>query len=423
MNGLGIHIWNGLDRDRRYLLLTLLERLATENPQRFDAWRPLVEAELRGGAGVEQLQAWVTLDAFARATGVSSDEWELPSDEPHSHGSIVRVAEQLLDAPRETMGTVGLSYGRASARQIAHMFAAAIDENKATVEALVANHLNNVLNIDSPVDGRPGEEVLDGDMKMVHGDGVIETLDFLMAEARAGCFGTVVPRAVAQALLMNDEPRLLTSSGLLASDIEAWPIDDTLEELIARGEGALREVLVPVASAGMATGERLLAAEVETYSRKHDVVLHYETGWAKDILAHDAKHPPLTFNGRAHLLYERAGYEPYQSRTAGWFTFRAGGLGTFVHSNIAVMPASVWRMFGWQPSPINPLMWTHNDKLVARCELIRGPIRETAQDFLHRQPVLLRWVVSDSAFEAAAARIGAPIREAVEVEVAPVQLN
>jgi len=419
-NALGVEIWNGLDRERRYLLLTLLERLATEHPSHFAVWQPLAEAELRAGGGVEQLQAWVTLDAFARATAVPPDRWQLPSDEPHMHGEIARIAERLLEIPRNTMGTVGLSYGRSSARQIAHMFAAAIGEDKAIAEALVADHLNNLATRASSADIRPPEEILDGDMKMVHGDGVIETQDFLMEEARAGCFGVVEPRALAQALLMNDEPRFLTNSGIAASDAGAWPIDDALDALVSRGEAAVREALVPIASAAIAESECLLAAELETYSRGHDVILYYETGWMKDVLAHATRHPPLTFNGRAHLLSGEAGYEPRQSKAAGWFTFRAGGLGTFIHSNISLMPAGIWRMFGWEPAVGNPLIWMCEERVVARCELVRGPIRDTVQDFLHRQPVLLRWVVDQSAFEAATASIGVPIRASVELEVAAV---
>jgi len=318
------------------------------------------------------------------------------------------------------MGTVGLSYGRSSARQIAHMFAAAIGEDKAIAEALIADHLNNLATRALSADIRPPEKILDGDMKMVHGDGVIETQDFLMEEARAGCFGVVEPRALAQALLMNDEPRFLTNSGIAAPDAGAWPIDDALDALVARGEAAVREALVPIASAAIAESECLLAAELETYSRSHDVLLYYETGWMKDVLAHAARHPPLTFNGRAHLLAGEAGYEPRQSKAVGWFTFRAGGLGTFIHSNITLMPAGIWRVFGWEPSVATPLIWMCEKRVVARCELIRGPIRDTVQDFLHRQPVLLRWVVDRSAFEAATASIGAPIRASIELEVAGV---
>lgn len=423
INTSGATVWEGLDRDRRYLLLALLERLATECPRHFAAWLPLVETELRVGRGAEQLQAWVTLDAFARATGLATGTWQLPTDEPHDHGSIIRVAEQLLDVPRATMGTVGLSRGRSNARPVAHRFAVAVGEDPATAEALVADHLNTLACGEPVLTPRARGQVLDGDMYIVHGEGVIETLDFLTAEVRAGCFGVVPPRALAQALLMNDEPRFFTTSGLIAKDPGAWPIDDALEALLGRGEGTLEEVLVRAASAGLADGEMLLAAELETYSRKHDVIFYYETGWVRDTLAQASASAPLTFNGRAHLLYGGGGYEPRQSKTVGWLTFRAGGLGSFVHANVSMMPAGIWRTFGWAPSVENPLVWVENGCIVARCEFIRGPIRNTVREYLHRQPVLLRWVVDGRALDAAAARVGMPFRTAIDVEVEAIDLD
>ena len=71
----------------------------------------------------------------------------------------------------------------------------------------------------------------------------------------------------------------------------------------------------------------------------------------------------------------------------------------------------------------NPLVWMQNGSVVARCELIRGPIRETVHDLLHRHPVLLRWVGNSGALDAAAAQLGASIRSRFEIEVEPIDLD
>jgi hypothetical protein len=71
----------------------------------------------------------------------------------------------------------------------------------------------------------------------------------------------------------------------------------------------------------------------------------------------------------------------------------------------------------------NPLVWTESGRIVARCELIRGPIRNTVHDFLHRQPMLLRWVVNGSALDTAAARMGLPLRTVFDIEVAAIDLD
>lgn len=417
VNDLGAAEWPRFSTDQRERLLLLFERLAGERPGHFAAWQRSVEHVLETGAGAGQLQAWVTLQAFARATGASPERWPLPVAPAHKHGTIVRAADPLLDLPRDTMGTVGLTYGVSGLRQLAQMFAHAINEDEDLIEVMVSEHVKtNPPSLESSSAVEPTEDLIDGEMKMFHGEGVRETIQYLVEEARAGCFGDVPPSALAQALLTNDEPRLLTTSGRRMRDV-LWPVDDALETLISSGEAAVVEALRTVARAGVLPGERVIAAELETYSRRHDVALHLATGWARDPLAPEASRRPSTFNGRAHLLYGGGGYEPRQSQATGWLTFRAGGLGMFVHSSLSLVPASIWRRFGWEPTPTNPLVWVHGETVVARCELLRGPIRDVTQDYLHRQPILLRWVLTDDAFRDAEEQLRVSFRQAADVEV------
>jgi hypothetical protein len=246
-------------------------------------------------------------------------------------------------------------------------------------------------------------------------------VDFLVSEARAGCFGAVSPNALAQALLSTDEPRIITFSGSPSSAGALWPVDEILEELIMKGESAVAEALRALAAVDMPPGYCLMAAEAETYSRKHDVALHLAIGWGMDGIAVATRNNLTTFNGRAHLMYSTHGYEPRQSQDNGWLTFRAGGLGMFIHGGMTVAPARIWRRFGWEPSATNPLIWTKDGRIIVRCELIRGPIRDSIHDSLHRQPVLLRWIVDEKEFENVKGFLAAYVTESARVEVKTVK--
>jgi len=60
---------------------------------------------------------------------------------------------------------------------------------------------------------------------------------------------------------------------------------------------------------------------------------------------------------------------------------------------------------------------------VARFDVIRGPVREPIQDYLHRQPLLIRWVVRTDAYDDAVKMIGIPFRRQVDVEIDRVRLE
>ncbi len=49
--------------------------------------------------------------------------------------------------------------------------------------------------------------------------------------------------------------------------------------------------------------------------------------------------------------------------------------------------------------------------------MLRGPVRDVVQDFLHRQPPLLRWNVSDEALDVAERQLGLALRQIADIEV------
>ena len=65
-------------------------------------------------------------------------------------------------------------------------------------------------------------------------------------------------------------------------------------------------------------------------------------------------------------------------------------------------------------------MWTRNGQKVAWFERRSGPTRRVyGQDFVHRQPVLNRWVCKAEEWERLAGLIGRALIEKAELEVGP----
>jgi hypothetical protein len=279
------------------------------------------------------------------------------------------------------------------------------------LETAIANVVRDI----PPSAARDSRDLPEGDMRLGAGSGVEGVCNWAVKEACAGSFGDVLPGALAQAILPNDEPRLLTTTGLPAEDQELWPIDQALESLLAKGE--LETTLAKHACSGLLEDEELLAAKLHTYTPDKDVVFRMAKRWASDILLASAVRQPSTFNGRTFLYFEPNRYEPENDDVAGWMTFNAGGLGMFLHAQVVITPTKLWDTLGWKPMPTNPFIWLKEGKPIVRFEVRRGPVRDTIQEPLYRQPVLLRWIINRQAKLEAERTLGVALLDLRTVEV------
>jgi hypothetical protein len=213
-------------------------------------------------------------------------------------------------------------------------------------------------------------------------------------------------------VLDRDDPYILTMPAE-AADVP-WPVDDELTRLVEKGEAALREALLPVLSAGLTDDEVLLAAALRTYDWRSDVRLYLERYLPRARV--NSRRWPWTFNGRAFVLFREDRYEPPECND--WLTLRPAGSGFFSHSSVDLLPAIRWQSFGWQPDQQNPFLWMEaGGGIVARYELLRGPIRPNLQDRLYRQPTLHRWRASREAVSRAESSAGARFSDIVTSQV------
>lgn len=396
------------ERGQRFMLLAL-ERLAGDATTAFGRWSELLERIARSSAPQLKLQAAIALRTNDRVCG-DSPRWidfgEMP---PHEHSIIVQPAASLLRVPERRQGSVSLADEWSAAQTMAQRIALAFDLDPDEVEAEIARRVRTVRPQDRSTKVKTR---FDGDTRLIGSSWSSVIADWALTEWRAGCFDGCDLELLGQAVLDRDDPYILMMPAR-AADVP-WPVDDELTRLIEQGEAALQAVMVPILSGGLTPEEIVLAAAVRTYDWRSDAQLYLERYIPRTHLS--SRRWPWTFNGRAFLFYRDDRYEPPESRD--WLTLRPAGSGSFSHSSVDLVPTKNWRRFGWRPDRQDPFLWTDSGgSVVARYELLRGPIRPNLQDRLYRQPTLHRWRASREAVERAEKSVGRRFGEIVTAQV------
>jgi hypothetical protein len=77
-----------------------------------------------------------------------------------------------------------------------------------------------------------------------------------------------------------------------------------------------------------------------------------------------------------------------------------GGFARLRFSSLAVLPSKACHeLLGWEPSASDPLRWMFRGTLVAKYERLHGPLNDAPHGPHFRQPLIDRWIVTESAFE------------------------
>ncbi|MDQ3279801.1 MAG: ATP-binding protein [Acidobacteriota bacterium] len=396
------------ERAQRFALLAL-ERLAADTANAFGAWHETLEGVAHSSSAPLKLQAAIVLRTGDRVRGDKPRRVDFGEMPPHEHSAIIQPVESLLRVPDRRQGSVSFADEWSAAATMAQRIALAFDLDEDEIEAEIAKRVRDI-----PVQNRSRKikTRFDGDTRLIENSWSPAITEWALTEWRSGCFGPCDPELLCQAVLDRDDPYILTMPAEAAH--VPWPVDDELTRLVEKGEAALREALLPVLSAGLTDDEILLAAALRTYDWRSDVRLYLERYLPSARV--NSRHWPWTFNGRAFVLFREDRYEPPECND--WMTLRPAGSGFFSHSSIDLLPAIRWQSFGWQPDQQNPFLWVASGGgIVARYELLRGPIRPNLQDRLYRQPTLHRWRASREAVAHAESSAGARFSDIVTSQV------
>jgi len=392
------------DRWRARWILKSAELWAALQPDDVDEARPLVERWLESDSLEHRLQAWIVLArlAYDRDEPAPLLPWpEATSDQPH----IVRRGREILETTAETYGLMRISSRHNAARAHLHQLEAITGELTA-VRNRVAELLDNLPPRLFPRHEWPHtiRQHNDFDIGLDDIEEILgQALDETMPRPQLG-----VEPLLAQGFLSNEDPWIVRHTPPPDTDLSAWPTEKEIGEWQTPPDlKSLQEKLLMLSCHHkIDADEQVLAARVEIYSRFFDV--HYHVWWEQnetDQTEVRASHIPTTISARSFCWWIGDWWEPQITDGEYPIAFLSGGSQRLAHSFVNWFPSTLWLDLGWRPQPQNPLLWTFNDKPIARYEYLHGPLRET-RSYHHRQQLLSRWVIKRVGFEMMEAELG-----------------
>lgn len=384
--------------DVRMRLLYLCERIGAEAPDAYQWIQPIVDAAFDSDQLGENLQAWVTINAFARASGRPPVPWKY-SRVTKKYDDLKATAAIIMKPER--FGSRALSSGFSAIETLLKhlsMFIE-IDLDELASKASAIKEVTKE-NISIPCDFAvsrltrgmrvtPQSEIV----SLYHtiGDYILE---MEMNDALAEVLST--------SLLKSDDPFLIldTSQNLPKEEID-WPVSDDLKNLLASGGGnyLIQSALNKVAHFGIKAGFEIFAAYVSSYTSDRD--LEYFSAYGPEKNALVVKIPPIpsSFNGRLFTLSFATIRHPIANPNSKWLAWRTGGLTEF--SNAQLMPATfVIEYLELTASKNDPRIWLNKKgEIVLELEQRSGPMRNEILGPYFRQPKLQRWIIESSALK------------------------
>lgn len=378
-------------------------------------------SELLNSARLDMaLSAWWALRLGHRMLNRDAPSW--PEPEP-SGASIVVAAPPLLDAGPSQRG-LRATAARASSSKLQHLelaCASSIDDLKAAFAASVRH--------DPPASRarRKRKRVFSDIVHDPNDDAELDRLnELLRQQERRGRFVGIPLIRLAQAMMPGVDPFVFLRTPEVHPSATAWPSEEDLDHALGSPAPAWAKVddiaegldpkddarlasrpespeqlyaqLSRVLEADLPASARLLAGSVSAFSSGWDVEVWMTHAVGRRVLSDDDR--PLTLNARSSLLYddpEALIPDPSGSPNT-WIAQQVFGLFVFPDEYLDAFPTPAWRTrLGWSPSRDNPLIWQRDGKRVAWFERLRGPMRHIyPRDFSCRQPLVARWVCSDS---------------------------
>jgi hypothetical protein len=353
------------------------------------------------------LGAWWALLVGRRALGEREPVWP-----PHTGTAplVVRAATPLLVRSSSRTGLL-TSVGRASEAVLRHLELACLAD---------ANDLRAELSAslrDAPPQGSPSVALDVRVSDMVSNDESEAELDrlftLLRIRERQGRFERVPISRLAQALMSFADPFVFLPTPRRLSDVESWPIDQTLDGLMLKDPLVWSADLAALLAADLGPHVRLVAGKLRTYSNSIDVAVALDHAVQVGAAQADDRRTTVV-NGRASAAVGSPGLALMFPGAVGqeWLTAEVGGLIPFGDATLDFFPALSWQeRLGWEPDAANPTVWRREGDRVAWFERLRGPTRRIySGDFVYRQPTIARWVCTAKEWRRIEDLLGVPQR-------------
>ena len=381
-------------------LLIIAERVATSLPEKFKYFSEFVRNCYESDVLNLKLQSFVVYHALNRTLGQSIPEIKFSE---HSQYNLLRqldgMGPGLLQIPSIKQGAFytvnGSSFVRSSLTYIEEVTKENLDD--------IERKLNSYIKV-SPKNDVNFKQVKfqSGESKLIHIPEKYKLMDVIYNEIALSRWADIPPLRFAQAITSGDDPFILLTTPTPASDLEDWPIDEILDELINKGKDHLKNHVLHNINAGVKENEIVIGAVLLTYSHGNDVRFCYNHILFNKYLINIRQGEDRVFSGRSYGFYENLRFDPRKEYydSLDQMTYQTGGISYFTDQSFLVYPSILWsELFGWKPLKNNPRVWIHNNEVVARHDYIHGPYRELYRGGLHRQPIMQRWVCNKTVFE------------------------
>ncbi|MBX3424089.1 MAG: ATP-binding protein [Pirellulales bacterium] len=381
----------------RRWLLSAAESWAVLYPDSLSEASAKIESLLQAGDFVCRLQAWIVLTRNAQALGVDGPAFSVPDKPERSVQESDNLDGQLLEIPPTELGSVSLANKFSSVHMLLR-FCGLFGFRFEKLEGLIAKEL-----IDQ-VDRSSHDRKQHGPHR--HGDFTYVTAQAEKAFGNAvssilsadWCGNTQIAK-LCQAILPNEDAWIQRRRPGAIRLIDDWPAESEYGGQDVDLETRCKRMLEATKGACVEDRWRVIAARTRDFTWKEDYDLHYWFEEAEDSFLITVPKVPTCPGGRSFVWWIGEPLEIDRGRfVSGLFV---GGHQRLSHCHFEIRPPLEWRDgLGWLPNPQNPLEWFLDGEVVARYERIHGALRSNPHGPKYRQPIIDRWIVTHSAFDA-----------------------
>lgn len=399
-----------LSRPDREAIAQFAEHVAATAPAEFVHFEPFLKHCEQSSCFELELQAWIARCTFARTTGARSPKFVLSplATRPPVIVAPTRVVVAARENKAAGQSTMGMQAVASIVRQLEH----AIDASAAKIEAALFASIEKepLRRMQRPHRSRPGDNQFFSTEE-------VERLYDVLRSGFDGVQDSTLAVRLAQALLIQDEPSIMF--GDLLVRLDAFPTDDELRDLLARGQPHLRQRLWDVLTMSLGDDERVFAGALYICGYRIEISFSLLPWFRDDPHNVGARKNPTTFGGRMYAYTHDLRFDARdEDEPPCWLALLGRGLSRAPHQNVGVVPSTRLQLEGGWTYPGGARgMFTAGDGSQVRYERVLGAPRREPREHRFRDPYFERWVCKRTMIEDLERRLRGSISMVPDLEM------
>lgn len=397
-------LFDNCDGIQRSWLLLGTEVWVARHPHHFTdiiegMWNHRSKLSLR-----DRIQLWICRHFVSRTEGsfgLSKTFIPETSVESCGHHSnlIITKSRRLLEIGPEMQGSMPFANEFSAARNWVSRFGNITSRDTDDLEASIAEGLGAQSSESTRVscgDRKKRFATESGDMTITRSlDSILDRA--LEDELRKPGWTDGDAGDVAMAVTHGDDPWILRRSPLPSPKSFEWPDQEEVDKWLdtnVDNMNVLNRLRLLTQGCDLDANQQVIGSYLRLFTSRYDCEMWY---WLEAIPPEDviiARKVPFCPSGRSFQFFLPERFEPHLLDRAPLVLFSRSIL-CLSFSTLEVVPSRILQdQLGWKPKHQNPLEWTLQDKVVAKCETYHGPLDYNWSHRHMRQPTLSRWVVN-----------------------------